>query len=56
MVIKPRPAAVVLTAVTAESVVFGRLAILSIHGGKNALQASKKSGQTRIAKINRKMS
>jgi hypothetical protein len=37
MMIKPGPAAVVLTSLTVKSVVFGRLAILSIHGGKNAV-------------------
>jgi hypothetical protein len=37
MMIKPGPAAVVLTSLTVKSVVFARLAILSIHGGKNAV-------------------
>jgi hypothetical protein len=55
MMIKARPATVVLTSVTVKSVVFGRLGISLIHGGKNALQSIKKSGQTRIVKMNRKM-
>jgi hypothetical protein len=56
MMIKTSPAAVILTSVTVKSVVFGRLGILSIHGGKNTLQSIKKGGQIGIVKINRKMS
>jgi len=55
MVIKTGLAAVVLTSLTVESVVCGRLGKLSIHDGKNALQAIKKGGQNRIVKVNRKM-
>ena len=55
MMIKPGPAAVILTSVTVKSVVFGRLRILSIHGGKNTLQSIKKGGQIGIGKINREM-
>jgi hypothetical protein len=52
MMIKTSPATVILTSGTVEPVVFGHLGILSIHGGKNALQPIKKNGQNRIVKIN----
>jgi hypothetical protein len=55
MMIKTGPAAVVLTSLTVKSVVFGRLGILSIHDGKNALQPIKESGQNGIVKINWKI-
>jgi hypothetical protein len=55
MMIKTGPAAVILTSLTVKSVMFGRHGILSVHGGKNALQAIKKSVQNGIVKINWKI-
>jgi hypothetical protein len=55
VMIKAGPAAVILTSLTVKSVVFGRLGILSIHDGKNALQPIKKNSQNWIIKVNWKI-
>jgi len=55
MMIKARPATVILTTSTVKSVVFGSLGVASIHGGKNGMQPIKKIGQNRIINVTREM-